>query len=341
MARPLLFHDPGDPLLANHSDAFMLGPYFLVAPVVVDGQRDKSVYLPEGTWVNYWTDSVYTGGTTVLADAPLDRLPLFVRAGAVIPMQHVMDYVGAEPADSLFLDVFPTFSDVPDTFCLYEDDGESLDYMQGEYARIPVFQSLRYGGVEHALEITVDSAQGSFPEMLVSRTAVATVRLIGNAPSFVLLNSDTLDAYPSSAALFAGGDGYSYDAGADVLLVKFEHAITSASVIAVEGVNLPAGAPPAAPAEGNVLLGQNRPNPFVHGTSIGFTLQEAMRVRIEVFDALGRRVTVLLDEERQPGRHLTVWDGRDAHGEESPPGGYFYRLSAEGTNLTGKMILVR
>jgi alpha-glucosidase (family GH31 glycosyl hydrolase) len=341
MARPLFFYDPDDPLLANHSDAYMFGPYFLVAPVVVDGQRQKSVYLPDGTWIDYWAGSVHTGGTTTLVDAPLDRLPLFVRAGAIIPMQQVMDYVGAEPADTLLLDVFPTFSDVPDTFHLYEDDGESLDYMQGEYTKTPLFQSLNYGGMDHALEITVDSARGSFPEMLANRTLVATVHLIENAPSFVLLNSDTLDAYPSSPDLFGGGDGYFYDTGGDLLIVKFEHDIAAASVITVEGINLPAGIPPAKPETAGVLLGHNRPNPFVHGTSIGFTLQRAMRVKIEVFNMLGKRVVVLLDEERQPGRYLAVWDGRDAQGKESPPGGYFYRLSAEGTNLTGKMILVR
>ena len=90
-------------------------------------------------------------------------MPLFVRAGAIIPMQQVMDYVGAGPVDTLLLDVFPTFSEVPDTFHLYEDDQESLDYMQGEYTRTPLLQSLNYGGMDHALEITVDSAQGSFP----------------------------------------------------------------------------------------------------------------------------------------------------------------------------------
>jgi alpha-glucosidase (family GH31 glycosyl hydrolase) len=341
MVRPLFFHDPGDPLLANHSDAYLFGPYFLVAPVVVDGQREKNVYLPKGIWIHYWTDSLHTGGTTVLTDAPLGQLPVFVRVGAIIPMQQVMDYVGAEPADSLFLDIFPTFSDVPDTFYLYEDDGETLDYKRGEYAMTPLFQRLTYNGMDHALEITVDPARGGFPEMLTSRTVVAAVRRVENAPSLVRLNSDTLDAYPSGPDLFAGGDGYYYDAGANLLRVKFEHDVTLASVITIEGTDLPAGISAADPEAAGILLGKNRPNPFTHGTSIGFTVRRAMRVKIEVFNLLGQRVAVLLDEERQPGRYLVVWDGRDAKGVESPPGGYFYRLSAAGTNLTGKMVLLR
>ncbi len=341
MARPLFFDDPADPLLANHSDAYLFGPCFLVAPVVVDGQRQKSIYLPDGVWMDYWTDSLYTGGTTVLADAPLDRLPLYVRAGAVIPMQQVMDYVGAEPADSLFLDVFPTFSDVPDTFFLYEDDGETLDYLQGEYARIPLSQRLTYEGADHALKISLDSARGGFPEMPADRTVLATVRRIESAPSLVLLNSDTLDAQPSSPGLYAGGDGYFYDPGCRRLFIKFGHVVSEASVITIEGTRLPAGAPAADCGPGDMLLGQNRPNPFAHGTSIGFTLRKKLGIRLEVFNILGQGVTVLLDEERPAGRHLVVWDGRDDRGDECPPGAYFYRLSADGTCLTGKMIRVR
>jgi alpha-glucosidase (family GH31 glycosyl hydrolase) len=341
MVRPLFFIDPDDPLLADHSDAYMFGPSFLVAPVVVDGQRQKSVYLPRGTWIDAWTDSVHTGGTAVLVEAPLDRMPLFARAGSIIPMQQVMDYVGAEPADTLFLDVFPTFSDVPDTFSLYEDDGESLDYQQGEYARIPLFQRLTYGGMDHALEITVDSAQGSFPEMIMSRTILAGVRLVETAPLFVILNSDTLSSYASVPDLLAGGNGYVYDAGDDLLTVKFEHDVTQASVVRVEGLDLPAGVQRAGPGPGSVLLGQNRPNPFTNGTSIGFTLGRAGRVRLEVFNLRGQRVATIIDEVRPAGRHLVVWDGRDSQGRETASGAYFYRLSSGGINQTRKMILIR
>jgi len=341
IVRPLFFNDPDDPLLANYSEAYMFGPSFLVAPVVADGQRQKSVYLPEGTWIDIWTDSVHTGGTTVLVDAPLDRMPLFARAGSIIPMQQVMDYVRAEPADSLFLDVFPTFSDVPDTFLLYEDDDETLDYRQGQYAWIPLIQRLTYGGTDHALEITVDSAQGTFAGIITSRTVLANIHLVEAEPPAVSLNSDTLDSYASMAALLSAGDGYFYDAGGDLLTIKFGHVVSSASVVRVEGFNLPAGVEPTASEPGSVLLGQNRPNPFTHGTSIGFILGKAGRARIEVFNPLGRKVVTLLDESRPAGRHLVVWDGRDMKGNVCASGAYYYRLSAWGVSRTKKMILVR
>jgi alpha-glucosidase (family GH31 glycosyl hydrolase) len=340
MVRPLFFHDPHDPALADRDDAYLLGRDLLVAPVVEDGQREKSVYLPRGFWVDAWTDSLYEGGQTITVDAPLGRLPLFVRTGAILPMQPVMDYVGEEPADTLLLQVYPSFSSALETFTLYEDDEESLDYMQGEYAEIPMHQCITSNGQDIIFEMTIDAARGGFPEMIPGRTVLASIYLVEGPPDVVLLGSDTLTAYPSEQDLMAAGDGQFYDAGRRVLLIKFGHDITVTSGIRIAGIELSAAVSGGEPETGKTFLRQNHPNPFRQDTSIGFSIEKYERVRIEVFNLLGQHVATLIDQDRMPGRHSVTWDGSNARGEESAPGIYFCRLSTSGTDQTRKMILV-
>jgi alpha-glucosidase (family GH31 glycosyl hydrolase) len=338
--RPLFFVDPHDPALAERDDAYMFGPSFLVAPIVGDGQRSKNVYLPEGLWVDYWTDSFHEGGTTVTVDAPLDRLPLFVRSGAIIPMQRVMDYVGAEPLDTLLLDVFPAYSALADTFYLYEDDDVSLDYQQGEFTKTPLFQAMTSDSQSVVLKITVGASEGSFPDMLADRTILATVRQVEDWPAKVFLGMDSLLSHPSEAALLQAGDGYFYDSGRDILLVKFEHETAIATEVRIEGIPLPAGIPGPQPPP-DVVLEQNHPNPFQEETTIRFTLGSAARVRIEVFNLLGQRVATILDEERGPGRQTASWSGLNDRGQKAASGVYLYRLSTGSTTQTRKMILAR
>jgi hypothetical protein len=312
-----------------------------VAPVVVDGQRQRSVYLPTGYWVDYWTDTLYEGGNTVTVSAPLDRLPLFVRAGAIIPMQQVMDYVGAEDADTLMLEIFPTFEGVVETFHLYEDDDESLDYQQGEYARIPLSQVLTTTGRQANLEIAFGPAEGGFPEMVISRTVLASVHLVEGPPGQVYLDSVALDSYASRSELLMAEDGYFYDTGEGIVLVKFGHDVAIGSGVRIDGLDLPPEIFEPDPEPGTIQLNQNHPNPFTDETSIGFALGQAEMVRLEIFNPLGQKIVALLDEERPLGRHTVFWDGRGARGVKCAPGIYVCRLTTAKGSHTRKITLVR
>jgi len=127
--RALFMDFPNDPKVADLGDEYMFGPAFLVAPVTEQGATSRSVYLPAGTdWYNNWTNQRVHGGQTITVDAPIDRLPLFVRAGSVVPLGEAIDstnqvqkiaklriYVGAD-AD----------------FTLYDDDGRTYAYESGD-----------------------------------------------------------------------------------------------------------------------------------------------------------------------------------------------------------------
>ena len=129
VVRPLLLAFQDDAATHALDDQFLCGDAFLVAPVVEEGATHRSVYLPGGTWYDFWTDEQLSGPARVELEAPLERLPLFVRAGSVVPMAPPMHYVGQRPVDRLTLDVYPGEG----VGWLYEDDGESLAYWRGVY----------------------------------------------------------------------------------------------------------------------------------------------------------------------------------------------------------------
>ena len=116
-AMPLAF--PDDPLSYGQDLQYMLGPWLLVAPVYDEGD-ERTVYLPEGRWFDYWTDRAYDGPASLRVQAPLNTLPLFVRAGAIIPMMAPAKRIPRGPIDWLLVDVYPAGES---SYRLLEDEG--------------------------------------------------------------------------------------------------------------------------------------------------------------------------------------------------------------------------
>ncbi|MBI5651557.1 MAG: glycoside hydrolase family 31 protein [Chloroflexi bacterium] len=163
--RPLVYEFPRDPRCATESFDFMLGPNLLVASVFEQGAHTRTIYLPspfkgEGQgegWFDFWSGAHYRGGETITVDAPLDHIPLFVRAGGMIPMGKAMRYVGEQPDDLRQVFVFPHPIEGRGAFTLIEDDGITLNYQRGEFARV----ELEASGARDAITLRAH-AHGSF-----------------------------------------------------------------------------------------------------------------------------------------------------------------------------------
>jgi alpha-D-xyloside xylohydrolase len=123
---PALFMDfPGDPKAANIPDEYMYGPAFLVAPVTEQGATERAVYLPAGCdWYNYWTNERLHGGQTIMADAPIDTLPLFVRAGSIVPLGSEVQSA-QQPQKIASVRVYLGANG---SFALFQDDGNTYAY---------------------------------------------------------------------------------------------------------------------------------------------------------------------------------------------------------------------
>jgi alpha-D-xyloside xylohydrolase len=161
MMRGLVMDFQSDTNVYNIASQYMFGPAIMVNPVTVAGATNRSVYLPTGTgWVNFWTGQTNAGGQTVSATATIDTMPLFVRAGSIIPYGPAIQHA-TQSSDPIELRVYPGANG---SFTLYEDEGDNYDYETGAYATIPITWN------DATQTLTIGERQGSFPGMLSSHT---------------------------------------------------------------------------------------------------------------------------------------------------------------------------
>jgi alpha-D-xyloside xylohydrolase len=139
----------------------MFGPAIMVNPVAEPGATKRGVYLPKTRWYDFWSGVAQDGGHKIDATAPLDRIPLYVRAGSIIPMGPDMQWSTEKPADPIELRVYPG---ADGDFVFYEDENDNYDYEKGVYATIPLHWD------DGAKTLTIGTRKGTFPGMLQRRT---------------------------------------------------------------------------------------------------------------------------------------------------------------------------
>lgn len=161
MMRGLVMDFPHDAKVKDIKDQYLFGHALMVAPVTSYGARERTVYFPAGTdWYDFDTGKRYAGGTGATVPAPLNRIPVFVRAGAVIPTGPVMQYVDEKPDAPIVLQVY---AGANGQAYLYEDDGVTNAYERGEYSSIPFTYDDKAGTV------TIGARSGQYKGMPATR----------------------------------------------------------------------------------------------------------------------------------------------------------------------------
>jgi alpha-glucosidase len=180
--RPMFYENSEDREAVPLGDQFYLGPCFLVAPILRQGARARSVYLPAGSWFNFWSGEMIDGGGYIVALADLDRIPLFVKAGSAIPFGPVQQFVGEKKDPVMNLHIW---SGGESEFLWYEDDGISMSHLLQDFSERKIV--VKRSGARH--RIVFGETVGSYPSEV--RTWRVILRQRGSKPA-VKLNQETV-----------------------------------------------------------------------------------------------------------------------------------------------------
>jgi alpha-D-xyloside xylohydrolase len=152
--RALAFDFPTDPKALALTDEYMFGKELLIAPVVQEGATSRKVYLPgQQPWYDFWTGERVAGGHTIEAAAPLDRIPVYARAGSIVPFGPVKPYADAPSSEPIEIRVYPG---ADGRFALYDDSGDGYGYTQGDYSLI------RFSWNDRSRTLSVAAREGHY-----------------------------------------------------------------------------------------------------------------------------------------------------------------------------------
>lgn len=168
IVRPLVMEYPNDPATFECSDQFLLGSNVLVAPILRPGQNHRMVYLPEGTWFDFWTEKAYEGGQYHVVQANLDTMPIFVKGGTILPLGTPVQNTKEKQDIELYVYVS---NENQAKGTLYEDDGYSYDYQKGVYS----YTNFTIEKVENDYQL-VQHTDGEFNQ----RANIENIKLVGN-----------------------------------------------------------------------------------------------------------------------------------------------------------------
>jgi alpha-glucosidase len=204
--RPLYYDWPEAPEAYTNKNEYLFGDAMLVAPVVaavekVSGLATERVWLPEGEWIEWQTGKHIAGPVAVDRSFSIEQTPVYVKAGAIVPMQPPMQYTGEKPVDPLIVNVWPLKPEAKSSYSVYEDSGKSVEYQQGVYACTPI------AAVQEVdtLRVEIGPAQGSYPGM--PKTRGYELRLPGDWPPA----SVTVNGAPVAQAGPAGEGGWRFE----------------------------------------------------------------------------------------------------------------------------------
>lgn len=212
--RPTVYDFPADATTLTQNYDFMVGPSLLVSPVTTAGATNWTTYLPAGTqWINWWDDSLKNGGANSSVSAPLDRIPIYVRGGAIIPTGPVYQYEGQTTADTLTIEAYPLGA--AGSFTMYEDDGISWAYQSGTFCKTAFSMS----GSGDTFTFGIAARTGSF--VPPARKYVLKIHRWPGHTKIGSLNGVNLTEHASKSAFDASVSGYFHDATAGLMWAKF------------------------------------------------------------------------------------------------------------------------
>ncbi|MBN1155285.1 DUF5110 domain-containing protein [candidate division KSB1 bacterium] len=190
ICRPMYYDYPDDAAAYNYPNQYMFGDDLIVSPITRPMGNDslfvtQKIWLPKGKWYDWNTGSLMEGNITIKRTYALDEIPIFVRAGAIVPMQPKMSCIDEKPVDPLILTIFPGSDGL---VSIYDDQGNTNDYKDGKFTLTDVGSKIH----DHTLTVTIHPVKGEYPGMIEARTYEIQCPL-SFPPESVVLNGEKLN----------------------------------------------------------------------------------------------------------------------------------------------------
>jgi alpha-glucosidase len=223
--RPLYYDWPEDAGAYRSKGEYIFGDQMLVSPVTapsdkVTGLSAEKVWLPKGEWIEWPTGMHFTGPAAIERSFSIDQIPVYLKAGAIVPMQPPMLYTGQKPVDPLIVNVWPLQPGASSTYSVYEDSGVSVEYQRGVFARTPI-KATQTGDV---LRVEIGPVQGSYPGMMKARAC--ELRLPANWPPATV----TVNGIAVKRAGAFGKGGWSFEGNTLTTIVPIPSTSVAAKV---------------------------------------------------------------------------------------------------------------
>ncbi|SMB90652.1 Alpha-glucosidase [Hymenobacter roseosalivarius DSM 11622] len=317
LVRPMNYEATGaaNEQLGNVNDQYLLGPNLLVAPVVQPAQRRRNVQLPAGTWIDFYTHETLAGGQIVGRNAPLEHVPLLVRAGAFLPLAPYVNTTARYHTDTLRVRFYADYSVPRSSFTLYEDDGKSAQALAGGQ-----FQLLTFAGTTTAAQtdIRLTASDQGYAQIPPSRVIELLLPRVVSAPTAVLV-----------AGQPAPADAWRYEAASQTLHVQTRWQ-NQPLTISIQGLRLPSTASHAAPEP--LTLGAPSDRVFGSQTTLNYTLHTPGQYPLTIRDTRGQVVRTFALAST-PGEHSQVWNANDQNGQPLPNGVYTAQMLGQHQRL--------
>ena len=212
IVRALVLEYQNDPNVYNKDLEYLFGKELLVAPIIEEEKATRNIYLPKGKWIDYWNGKSYDGPTNISYTAPLDQIPLFVRAGAIIPLQPKMEYTGQKAVDPLTLDIYPFKKS---KFTLYEDDGETEAYRTGSFA----LTSFGCDQEKSMIVVKIGKSKGEYEGKLTKRSYILKLHGL-SLPGKIVEGKKIIKQYNSMKKYEQKANAWWYDSKNRIVFIR-------------------------------------------------------------------------------------------------------------------------
>lgn len=337
LAMPLNYFDPQNPKLQNISDEYFWGENFLVAPVTKSGATSRSLFLPAGKWINFWNDQIMDGNQQVTVPAPLDEMPLFVKAGSFIPTALNLPNTAAYNGDSLQILYYPDVSVNESNFTLYNDDGKTPGaWKKGEYQLIDFAGNVS----SKQIQVILNSKGNGYTGMPSSRVMIFQIQRVTSLPSAVSLDGNNIPLSSTESGYKNDSTGAFWDSGQQILKVHFAYRGGHDTLLIKDAV-LGVHSFPAPNITPFKLLNPE-PQPFTAQVRIPVIISKPGDYKLQIYNLEGKLLVQMESNFSQKGENEFFWNGTSESGNNLPGGIYIAVVKdSKGNKAHTKLVKIK